>query len=178
MWQYHKTSMDHSKIIDTSETYHAFIPFHHTINRFVFCETGEIDNLSAVGGKVFGWVCAGPRLLKVKCQRSSTFTSLLILKSYWFYKPWFINEGKLLLATSTPSLGAPPNFANSNQAPNTTKRHRTCGLLLCPYATKRHRTCGLLLSACSSNQRRRMQPAMWVPFTCLECVGMMGDSVS
>ena len=32
----------------------AFIPFHHTINRFVFCETGEIDNLSAVGGKVFG----------------------------------------------------------------------------------------------------------------------------
>ena len=31
----------------------AFIPFHHTINRFVFCETGEIDNLSAVGGKVF-----------------------------------------------------------------------------------------------------------------------------
>ena len=31
----------------------AFIPFHHTINRFVFRETGEIDNLSAVGGKVF-----------------------------------------------------------------------------------------------------------------------------
>ena len=31
----------------------AFIPFHHAINRFVFCETGEIDNLSAVGGKVF-----------------------------------------------------------------------------------------------------------------------------
>ena len=27
--------------------------FHHTINRFVFCETGKIDNLSAVGGKVF-----------------------------------------------------------------------------------------------------------------------------
>ena len=29
------------------------IPFHHTINSFVFCETGEIDNLSAVVGKVF-----------------------------------------------------------------------------------------------------------------------------
>ena len=27
--------------------------FHYTINRFVFCETGKIDNLSAVGGKVF-----------------------------------------------------------------------------------------------------------------------------
>ena len=25
MWQYHKTSMDHSKIIDTSETYHNLI---------------------------------------------------------------------------------------------------------------------------------------------------------
>ena len=24
MWQYHKTSMDHSKIIDTFETYHRF----------------------------------------------------------------------------------------------------------------------------------------------------------
>ena len=32
----------------------VFIPFHHTINRFVFCETGEIDNLSAVGDNVFG----------------------------------------------------------------------------------------------------------------------------
>ena len=40
-------------IIITSLVTFAFIPFHHTINRFVFCETGEIDNLSAVGGKVF-----------------------------------------------------------------------------------------------------------------------------
>ena len=53
-------------IIITPLVTFAFIPFHHTINRFVFCETGEIDNLSAVGDKVFGWVCAGPRLLKVK----------------------------------------------------------------------------------------------------------------
>ena len=67
---------------------------HHIINRFVFCETEKIDNLSAVGGKVFGWVCAGPRLLKVKCQRSSTFTSFFISKSYWFDKPRFFNWGK------------------------------------------------------------------------------------
>ena len=90
----------------------AFIPFHHTINHFVFCETGEIDNLSTVGGKVYGWVCAGPRQLKVKRHRSSTFTSLLISKSYWFDKPRFVNEGKMLLSTIPPSLGAPPNFAN------------------------------------------------------------------
>ena len=31
----------------------VFIPFYYTINCFVLCETGEIDNLSAVGGKVF-----------------------------------------------------------------------------------------------------------------------------
>ena len=53
-----------------------------------------------------------PRLLKNKRQRSSTFTLLLILKSYWFDKPWFINEGKLLLATSTPSLGTQHNSFN------------------------------------------------------------------
>ena len=120
MWQHHKTSMEHSKIIDTFETYHPqsiilhwlqplFITFHHhystgpfsyfhlfhyIINHFVFCETGKIDNLSAVGGKVFGWVCAGPRLLKIKRQRSSTFTLLLISKSYWFDKPRFYKRGK------------------------------------------------------------------------------------
>ena len=61
--------------------------------------------------KYFGWVCAGPCLLKIKHQRSSTFTLLLISRSYWFDKPWFVIEGKLLLATSTPSLGAQPNAA-------------------------------------------------------------------
>ena len=62
----------------------------------------------------------GPRLLKVKRQRSSTFTSLLISKFYWFDKPRFVNEGKLLLATSTPSLGAPPNSSSIaiNAAPS------------------------------------------------------------
>ena len=34
---------------------------------------------------------------------------LLISKSYWFDKPRFVNERKLLLTTSTPSLGAQPN---------------------------------------------------------------------
>ena len=41
-------------IIITPLVTFAFIPFHRTINRFVFCETGEIDNLSAVRDKVFG----------------------------------------------------------------------------------------------------------------------------
>ena len=85
--------------------------FHYTINRFVFCETGKID-FPPLGAKYFGWVCAGPRLLKVKRQRSSTFTLLLISRSYWFDKSWFVIEGKLLLATSTPSLGAPPNSSS------------------------------------------------------------------
>ena len=40
-------------IIITPLVTFTFIPFHHTINPFVFCETDEIDNLSAVGGKVF-----------------------------------------------------------------------------------------------------------------------------
>ena len=34
---------------------------------------------------------------------------MLISKSYWFDKPRFVNEGKLLLTTSTPSLGAQSN---------------------------------------------------------------------
>ena len=37
---------------------------------------------------------AGPHLLKVKRQRSSTLTLLLISMSYWFDKPRFINRGK------------------------------------------------------------------------------------
>ena len=86
--------------------------FHYTINRFVFYETGKIDNLSAVGGKVIGWVCAVPCLLKIKRQRSSTFTLLLMSMSYWYDKPRFVYEGKLLLTTSTPSLGAQPNAIN------------------------------------------------------------------
>ena len=84
--------------------------FHYTINHFVFCETGKIDNLSAVGGKVF-WlsVC---RFMSVE----STFTLLLLISmSYWFDKPRFDIEGKLLLAASPPSLGALPNsFHHTN----------------------------------------------------------------
>ena len=57
----------------------AFIPFHHTIYRFVFCETGEIDNLSAVGDKVFGWVCEGPRLLKVSLSAPEIFNIHLVV---------------------------------------------------------------------------------------------------
>ena len=37
---------------------------------------------------------------------------MLISKSYWFDKPRFINDEKLLLVTSTPSLGAQPNIVN------------------------------------------------------------------
>ena len=55
-------------------------------------------------------MCAGPCLLKIKHQRSSTFTLLLISKSYWFDKSRFVNKGKLLLSTSTPSLGHNPTL--------------------------------------------------------------------
>ena len=85
--------------------------FHHTINHFVFCETGEIDNLSAVGDKVFGWMCADPRLLKV----SLSARDLQHSPRCWFQSPTgsinlgSLKEGKLLLATIPPSLGAPPN---------------------------------------------------------------------
>ena len=41
----------------------------------------------------------------IKCQRFSTFTLLLISKSYWFDKPRFVNGGKLLLTTSSLRLG-------------------------------------------------------------------------
>ena len=71
-------------IIITPLVTFAFIPFHHTINHFVFRETGEFDNLSAVGDKVF-WlsVCSSKSVEGIpKHQRSSTFTSLLISKSY------------------------------------------------------------------------------------------------
>ena len=51
-------------------------------------------------------------MLKIKRQRSSPFTLLLISRSYWFDKPRFVIEEKLLLATSTPSLGAPPNSSS------------------------------------------------------------------
>ena len=101
----------------SSLLYWSLFIFHYSINHFVFCEIGKIDNHSAIGGKVFGWVCTGPRLLKIKRQRSSTFTSLLISKSYWFDKPRFFIEGKLLLATSPPSLGGTTQlFISSNQA--------------------------------------------------------------
>ena len=86
----------------------AFIPFHHTINRFVFCETGEIDNLSAVGGKVF-WLSVCMSKFINGTRDTLTFTSLLISRSYWFDKARFVIEGKLLLAATPPSLGAPPN---------------------------------------------------------------------
>ena len=37
----------------SSGNFSLFHPFYHTISRFVFCETGKIENLSAVGGKLF-----------------------------------------------------------------------------------------------------------------------------
>ena len=51
--------------------------------------------------------------MKIKRQRFSTFTLLLISKSYWFDKPWFVNEGKLLLTTSTPCLVHNPTLPSS-----------------------------------------------------------------
>ena len=50
--------------------------------------------------------------MKIKRRRSSTFTLLLISRSYWFDKTQFVIEGKLLLATSPPSLGALPNSSS------------------------------------------------------------------
>ena len=55
----------------------VFIPFHHTINRFVFCETREIDNLSAVGGKVF-WLRVY-RSASVEGQAPEIFTIHLVV---------------------------------------------------------------------------------------------------
>ena len=40
-------------IIITHLVSSTYIPFHHTIKRFVFCETEEVDNLSTIGDKVF-----------------------------------------------------------------------------------------------------------------------------
>ena len=53
-------------------------------------------------------MCAGPRLLKIKRQRSSTFTLLLISKSYWFDKPRFVNEGNCYLLHPRLRLGHHP----------------------------------------------------------------------
>ena len=82
--------------------------FHHTINRFVFCETGKIHNLSAVGVKVF-WLSVCRSKFVNGMRGMLTFTLLLISRSYWFDKPRFDIEGKLLLAATPPSLWAPPN---------------------------------------------------------------------
>ena len=41
-----------------------------------------------------------------------TFTLFLISMSYWFDKPRFVIEGKLLLATSMTLLGAPPDSSS------------------------------------------------------------------
>ena len=49
-------------------------------------------------------MCAGPRLLKIKRQRFSTFTLLLISRSYWFDKSQFVKRGKT--ATSCNSAFA------------------------------------------------------------------------
>ena len=67
--------------------------FHFIIQLTALCSTrpDRLTTSPPLGTKYFGWVCAGPRLLKVKHQ---TFTSLLISKSYWFDKPQFFNWGK------------------------------------------------------------------------------------
>ena len=73
----------------------------------------------------------------VKRQRLSTFTSLLISKFYWFDKPRFVNEGKLLLTTSTPSFGALPNtiiIRNHHTISETLQKQVRCPLLcLCNF---------------------------------------------
>ena len=88
--------------------------FHFIIQLTALC-SARPERLTAsppLGAKYFGWLCADPRLLTIKHQRSSVFTLLLISRSYWFDKSRFIIEGKLLLAISTPSLGAPPNSSS------------------------------------------------------------------
>ena len=47
--------------------------------------------------------------MKVKRQRSSTFTSLLISKSYWFDKPRFVKRGKTATSCNSAFAWAPPN---------------------------------------------------------------------
>ena len=71
-----------------------FYLFHHTINRLFSARPEILTTFPPLGAKYFGWVCAGPRLLKIKRQRSSTFTLLLISKSYWFDNPRFVKRGK------------------------------------------------------------------------------------
>ena len=77
--------------------------FHFIIQLTALCSARpeRLATSPPLGTKYFG---AGPRLLKVKRQRSSTFTSLLISKSYWFDKTRFVKRGKT--ATSCNSAFA------------------------------------------------------------------------
>ena len=103
-------------IINPLVAFHYFIYFIIQLTALFSARLERLTTFPPLGANYFGWMCAGPRLLKIKCQISSTFNLLLISKSYWFDKPRFVNEGKLLLATSPPLLGAPPNSSSSNQA--------------------------------------------------------------
>ena len=94
-----------------------FIYFTIELSALFSARPERLTTFPPLGAKYFGWVCAGPRLLKIKSQRFSTFTLLLISRSYWFDKPRFVIQGKLLLATSTPSLGAPPNSSSVTFSP-------------------------------------------------------------
>ena len=78
-------------IITPLVTFHCFIM---QLTDLFYVRLERLTTFPPLGAKYFGWVCAGPHLLKVKRQRSSTFTSLLISKSYWFDKPRFLNWGK------------------------------------------------------------------------------------
>ena len=75
-------------------TFHYFIHFIIQLTALFSARPERLTTFPPLGAKYFGWVCAGPRLLKVKRQRSSKFTSLLISKSYWFDKPRFVKRGK------------------------------------------------------------------------------------
>ena len=93
--------------------------FHHTINHFAFCETGEIDNLSADGDKVFGWVCAGLRLLKVSLSTKDLRHS----PRCWFQSPTgsinlcSLNEGNCYLLHPRLCLGQYPTLCQHQSYP-------------------------------------------------------------
>jgi hypothetical protein len=96
--------------------------FYHSI-RLILClqQTGEIDNLTVSWDKVLGCVvcrfhvAAGAKLrpgLGAIYKLSggvAKLASINLLKfgslSYWFDKPWYYTEGRLVAMLITPSLG-------------------------------------------------------------------------
>jgi hypothetical protein len=96
--------------------------FYHSI-RLIIClqQTGEIDNLTVSWDKVLGCVvcrfhvvagaklCPGQGAIHTLSGAIAKLASINLRKfgsfSYWFDKPWFHTEGRLVDMLITPSLG-------------------------------------------------------------------------